>query len=292
MTRTITTLAFLAPFTLLACAPSDDGPTEGEGEGGEEGEGEGDACALPPLARSLLEQTTSELFTAVAFTTSGTHGPEFIDLAFTQDLVGRNVFVGQHASFFLPCTEPTDYAPTCESAVAPEPSTDPFFADHDRCFRLGCIAADVPYVDTYFTMKPRTDAGDRHPFTTDTVEPGGTSTYADNPLVRWVVDLTTAVSVHADIDVAHTFTPTNGDALDASVTGVVTGTNVADEITLDLALTFPALADAVVTVDVHANPAGALSGAVTRAGVELATFGGTVDLAAPLAFAWLDACAP
>lgn len=284
----------VAAVALAACPE----PAVSEGEGKGEGEGEGDpgSCPISPLARQLLEQSVNELFVAAAFATTNTHGDGVVDLGYGADLVGLDVGVLQIATLAFPCTEPTTFDPTCETTFNPEPSEDPFFDDHDRCFRLGCAGADQPLVDVYFTMRPNTSADERHAFTTETTTPAGTSTYAENPLVRWVADVATPdiVTIHSDVAIAHVFSD-GSETGDVGFSGTVDGTYVVvapdDQVTLDLTLTFPALDPSTpVAVEVHGDEAGALSGSITHDGAALAALDGEVNLGAPLPFQWIAEC--
>jgi hypothetical protein len=254
------------------------------------------ACPLSPTARDLVTQQASELFQAGASSTTGTHDGGFVDVAFQMDLPALDVGVVQSASLVVPCSEPATFVPSCESTLNPAPPTDPFFNEHDRCFRLGCVDADKPHVDAYFTMKPATNADARHAFTASTTSPSGTSTYDPNPLIRWVADLTTdgAVDITASFDMHHTFTTTD-ETLDASLTGTFAGTSRADSdgdvVTLDLSLVFPALAeggDMVLTA--RADEKGHVTGGVVQGGVTLATLDDDGNLGTPLPFLWQDAC--
>jgi hypothetical protein len=286
MTRVvvIATIAFA-----VACTTP---PDAAEGEG--EGEGEEESCALSGLARELIEQHVNELFLATSYSTTQTHGGggDPVDLAFGADLVALNVGVLQNASFVFPCTEPTTFEPSCESTLSPEPLDDPFFEDHDRCFRLGCAGVDQPTVDVYFTMKPNTSAEERHEFTTETASPAGTSVYRENPLWRWTADLSTpgTVLVDADIGISHVFT-LDDETVNVSHTGRAEGVHIEqlpdDVVTVNLTLSFDALE---AEVEVHADEEGELSGGITVDGEELATLSGPVNLGSGLPFRWVIGC--
>jgi hypothetical protein len=195
-------------------------------------------------------------------------------------------------SIVCPCTEPSTFEPTCETTLSPEPLTDPFFDDHDRCFRLGCIDVDVPFVDAYFTMRPNIAADERHVFVADTEAPAGTSSYAENPLIRWIADVTNpdAVTLHADVDIAHVFEDdASGESVVVDHSGTIDGAQAGETITLDVDLVFPQLAGAIaVHVQLDANDA--LIGTIDVDGAQLATLDATVNLDARLPFVWPEAC--
>jgi hypothetical protein len=271
----------------IACTNPPDA-SEGEGEGEEE------SCALSGLERELIEQHVNELFVAASYSTTQTHGggDAPIDLAFAADLVALDVGVLQNASFVFPCTEPTTFEPSCESTLSPEPLDDPFFTEHDRCFRLGCAGVDQPIVDVYFTMKPIASADERHEFTTETASPAGTSVYRENPLWSWTADLSTpgTVLIHANIGISHVFT-LDDETVNVSHTGTADGSHIEqlpdDLVTVDLNLAFDALE---AEVDVHADEEGELSGGVTVDGEQLATLSGPINLGAGLPFRWVIGC--
>ena len=298
MKKLSVTLIPLLGLAFSACTTPPQG--EGEGEGGGEGEGEGVACPLSADALALLTESVNEAFQAGIFATTQTHGGALVDLGFASDLIGLDAQVHQIATLAFPCTAPSTFDPTCAGAAEPgggEPA-DPFLTDHDRCFRLGCVDADKPFVDVYYTMKPHTAADDRHAFSVDTTSPIGSASYAANPLVRWVADLSAAGSVgtHADIDLAPVVT-TASETIDVSSVGTVDGSYVTatpdDLVTIALVLHYPRIAASEIVVEASGDAAGALTGGVTQGTRVLATLSGTVDPnGGPLPFVWIDSCAP
>lgn len=206
----------------------------------------------------------------------------------------------QSATLAVPCTEPTTFAPSCETTLLPEgePLPSPFFDEHDRCFRLGCTAEGLYFVDVYFVTRPNTLPEPRHELTFALASPAGAvSTYPENPYVRWNMDITqadTVVDISADIDVAHQVLLADGTPVDASHSGTVTGQYVVaqhdDEVTIDITLAFANIAAGGAVVEVHGLPDGTLAGFITVDGEEVATLAGPVDLGSALPFAWRAGC--
>jgi hypothetical protein len=285
MTRMKRTLIALAlPLAAAACEP----PTPPVPPD----DVDDDACPLSPQARTLLTETVDQLFVNSSFALLNTHGGFAPDLAYGASLVGLDDKVLQSATLAVPCTEPTTFDPTCETNLLPEgePPPSAFFAEHDRCFRLGCSGDGAFFVDSYFVMKPNTLPEPRHVFTLSLSAPeGAVSTYEQNPVVRWNSDLTEedVTVLAADIDVAHVVTLADDTTVNLSHSGTVSGRHVFDaEVTLDIALAF----DAGAVVEVHGLADDTVAGFIRVDGEDVATLAAPIDLGAPLPFVWRAGC--
>ncbi len=122
----------------------------------------------------------------------------------------------------VPDADLGSFDPSCDSD-APEPPDSGIWEERDRCFRISRISEQRWTADVYFTVEPRREPDDRHPFSYDIGDGQGVITSDPNPLISWVVDLQAggAASVTASVERNVVFAPVEGAALDLSHTATV-----------------------------------------------------------------------
>lgn len=242
-------------------------------------DGGGATCPLDGTERQIVEEVVFEIILNAATASQHNVGSERAwGLSLPASTIGNNGFLFDVA----PCTTTTSLAPYCFAALEPDPP-NPFFVAHDTCVRLSCEQADVALLDAYFTLQPQQLPEPRHEFGYETDQPPGTAVFAENPWLRYRVELLDSASniVTADLNFDVTILPNDHAEIPFRHEGTLLAENTdLDVHRIELDMTFPDLAgglDATFTLG---------SGGSIAAGTDvLATI-----FDEPQPFAWRAGC--
>lgn len=287
-----TTLLLLVLATGAACGGGDDGAGAADGPAAVDSGGTADAtggaeCGVSAPGRQLVEELVHESLMDLVHSTIHTHPGE---RGFASQLVGVDQGNIGFLTLIGECTEQSAFDPYCEGPIEGEPPVDAFAADHTKCSRLACEAANVGLATMYWTMAPEVSPDVRHAFTYETTSPAGTAVADPNPFLVWRYDLSTPgeLEVSSALDRELVVTPTGGAAVDLGHTGSLVANMVGEEITtVVFTATFPDLVPGgattlELTLDAETNGTGSLRQGATT----VATFSGAFAFDAPLAVAW------
>jgi hypothetical protein len=199
------------------------------------------------------------------------------------------------------CSGPSAWV-TCSSELDDDDEAIGFFRRHDACNRVACVSAGLATMQSYWTMRPRREAEDRHPLRWRTTRPAGWARSDPNWLVAWTLDMRTAdaTQVSTELDRSLVVTPDGGDpAIDLTHTGELSasassGGFLAGAMELD----FPALAadGRPVRLRVELSPDPEFpaevvgSGTIEHGGEVIAQMSGPIGLDGRLPVPWQGVC--
>jgi hypothetical protein len=260
------TVAIFGLIAVVGCGGHSDAASGDAGTNGDAA-----TCPITREARTFLSELTRsievELETAT-LTSSAT------DFDFSWTLVGTDARAATSAHVAMPCSAPrTDSGETCASDL---PNAMPIVATVDTCFRLGCEAAAVGFVDVYVTQPSHRSLDDRAAisYSSTSPYPTGKVTYDPNPLTHWRYDVSQAgvTNVTAILEGHPSVSLASGGSVDLTFTGQATGTNGASSATFQTTLSFAHLSPAgVIDVTVKNGTVTPLSGAIVLGSQTLAT---------------------
>lgn len=174
--------------------------------------------------RQFLEEIVDKLVEDAQWVSNFSHQASdggFPELGFSHTLIG--VDDGARGWLVLaPEARLGPLDPSCDSDL-PEPEPPAFWKERDRCLRLRRLSEQTWAADVYFTLKPRREAEDRHPFSYETGDGRGTLAFEQNPLISWIVDLRDAgaASVTATVERDVLFDAVAASPVDLSHTATV-----------------------------------------------------------------------
>jgi hypothetical protein len=247
-------------------------------------EARANGCLLTRTAQQLLPQLL-DFVEEEADGVTGMDSPK--ELAVMWNFVATQAGAGANASLAVTCSGQRTDGETCSLMLG----VPPVLPNVDTCFRTGCEALNVAFVDVYATRPPHHLADDRVSISYATAPPypKGTVKYDPNPLTRWRLDFTQAAvrtavaTIQQDVSIALS----TGEKVDLSFTGTTSGRYVIADDTwttsTELSIGKLSRTGAVKVTMANANDA-PRSGSVTLAGHALATI--TQD-----GVLWQGACA-
>jgi hypothetical protein len=240
-----------------------------------------------PIARSFAEEIVEKLVEDAQWVSNFSHQASnggFPELGFSHTLTG--VAEGMRGFLVLaPDATVGPLEPYCSRDVA-EPG---IWKERDSCLRLRRLSESDWAADVYFTMRPRREADDRHPFSYETADGQGTMMFDPNPLVAWIVGFgeAGAASVTAVVQRDMVFARSAAQPLDLSHSASLSVHHENPSMTVDhFEFVFPGLAVAgniTVRLDVRNVEPFTAQGWVLLGEDVLGQIGGT---AFDLAFAW------
>lgn len=276
---------------LTACGTgSSTGSTQSGGASSSSSGSMANGCPLSLDVQSLLEETLYEIPKA-AQTVGNKAEPN--QYGYAIHIPGSpESFVG-----YVPMVNPCpNMAEVTKCASVFNPSQEPFWQAHDACVRYRCEkgSSNIALVDAFFTMQPKKDANDRHPFTYDTTMPSGTAIFDPNPFMTWRLDLSdpTAIEITAAVKNSAKITPTMGDFIEFTHTGSIGVSRTDADISLiDVKIDFASLLGGTTPLStwVQVDATGSVTGEIKADAKIYAFIKGDIDQ--EFVFDWQGECA-
>ncbi|MFZ5480001.1 MAG: hypothetical protein ACOZNI_24765 [Myxococcota bacterium] len=237
------------------------------------------ACPLDADVATAIAAATEGLFveTISVMSWSADGAPAYVVSLWDEEATGGPIF-------YLGCGEPVDYEATCVGSEGIAGS----------CMRTGCVAADVPYSESWYTATADPDPEVWSPFSGPAGSAGGVVTYLANPFHRWVFWGDDTYAAQGEVDLVGTFVADDGTTADVDYVAYADGGWGEDHPFIDLELLFPSLeADVYWTVSARLAEDGTTTGELLRDGVVVAELAEGLEDEHHLIFTveWTEDCA-